>query len=100
MLVANIDKKYPASLLRDYFFYDMLYNDVNFGAGIDGADSMITVFQSTIPNKYLNNKLTETIAPWLTLKSGLDAPNFIAKKRDDVKVPLSDLKGKRVYIDV
>ncbi|GEM_PF-2454825 len=98
--LANIDKKYPASLLRDYFFYDMLYNDVNFGAGIDGADSMITVFQSTIPNKYLNNKLTETIAPWLTLKSGLDAPNFIAKKRDDVEVPLSDLKGKRVYIDV
>ena len=98
--LENIDKTNPASLLRDYCFFDMLDNDVNFGGGIDGADSMITVFKATVSNKYLNNKLDETVAPWLSLKSGLDAPNFIAKKRDDVEIPLSDLKGKRVYIDV
>ncbi len=98
--LANMDKTNPASLLRDYCFFDMVDSDVNFGGGIDGADSMITVFKETVSNKYLNNKLDETIEPWLTLKAGLDAPNFIAKKRDDVEVPLSDLKGKRVYIDV
>lgn len=98
--LVNMDKTNPGSLLRDYCFFDMVDSDVNFGGGIDGADSMITVFKATVSNKYLNNKLNETIEPWLRLKSGLDAPNFIAKKRDDVEVPLSDLKGKRVYIDV
>ena len=98
--LENVNKKYPASLLRDYCFYNTAANNINFGGGIDDSETIIANFKSTVTNKYLNNKLDETIAPWLTLKSGLEAPDFIAKKRDDVEVPLSALKGKKVYIDV
>ena len=61
---------------------------------------MIDDFKASVTNKYLLAKVDEYIAPWVNLKAGLVAPDFVAKKRDDEEVKLSSLKGKKVYIDV
>ena len=91
---------YGNTLLTDYTTLDYIYNNINFGGGIDDAGPMIDAFKSSVTNKYMLTKVDEYIEPWINLKSGLDAPDFVAKKRDDVEVPLSSLKGKKVYIDV
>lgn len=93
-------KLYGNSLLKDYTTLDNIYNNVNFGGGIDDAGPMIDTFKSTVTNKYMLAKVAEYVKPWVNLKSGLEAPNFVAKKRDDLEVQLSSLKGKKVYIDV
>lgn len=95
-----VQKAYPNTLFRDYCLYDAVYNNVNFGGGIDESDEMIADFKASVTNQYLTNKLEETIAPWLALKSGSEAPDFVVKNRTDGEVLLSSLKGKKVYIDV
>ena len=94
------EKKYGNTLLTDYCSLDNIYNNINFGGGIDDAEPMIEQFKASAKNQYMLTKLAEYVKPWANLKSGSDAPDFIAKKRDDVDVTLSSLKGKKVYIDV
>lgn len=99
-LLEKSKKIYPNSLLGEYSFYSMVSNSINYGDGIDGSADMIEEFRGSVNNTFLNNKLDKTIEPWLTLKAGLDAPDFKANTRDGEEVMLSDLKGKKVYIDV
>lgn len=98
--IEGVTQKYGASLMKDYAVFQLISNNINFGGGIDAATIMIANFKSSIPNQYLNYKLNETIAPWKHLKSGMAAPDFLAKKRNKEEVRLADLKGKKVYIDI
>lgn len=93
-------QKYGNTLLSNYSALENIFNNINFGGGIDGSGPMIEDFKASVTNKYMLSKVDEYIAPWINLKAGLDAPDFVAKKRDDVEVKLSSLKGKKVYIDV
>ncbi len=93
-------KKYGNTLLSSYSALENIFNNINFGGGIDGSGPMIDDFKASVTNKYMLTKVDEYIAPWINLKAGLAAPDFVAKKRDDVEVKLSSLKGKKVYIDV
>ncbi len=91
---------YPGSLLSDYCYMDLTAQEVNFGSGIDGAGEMIESFRSRVKNTYLNNKLNEAVEPWMDLKAGMEAPNFKAVTREGEDVTLSELQGKKVYVDV
>ncbi len=96
----KIKENFTNSLVGDYLYFHILDNIINFGKGIDGASAMVDDFQASVTNNYLNTKLNETIGPWLKLKAGLEAPDFVAATREGEQVMLSDLKGKKIYIDV
>jgi len=89
-----------SSLPAQFRSYDIIANQINFGDGLVAAEEMISTFRSKVPHKLLNQKLDEAIEPWIDLKAGLQAPDFIAMNRSGKDVKLSELKGKRVYIDV
>ena len=93
-------ESYPNSLLGAYCTYEMISNQINFGSGIDGSDEMVAAFRSSVSNNYLNAKMDQTLEPWMNLKAGLDAPDFVAFNTEGEEVKLSELKGKKVYIDV
>ncbi len=99
-ITKSLKESYPNSLVGDFCYFNIVDNVINFGNGIDGATAMIDDFKANVKNEYLNTKLDETISPWLSLRSGLEAPDFVADTRDGEQVMLSELKGKRVYIDV
>jgi len=80
--------------------YDLISNQINFGDGLVAAEDMIKNFRASVNHKWLNHKLDQTIEPWLHLKTGLEAPDFVAMNRSGKEIKLSELKGKRVYIDV
>lgn len=99
-LLKSATSAYPGTLMGQYCQYKTLEEYINFGNGIDLAGSEIEAFQANVSNRYLQQHLEKTITPWLGLKSGSDAPDFVVRNRADETVRLSDLKGKKVYIDV
>ncbi|MCB0707615.1 MAG: TlpA family protein disulfide reductase [Saprospiraceae bacterium] len=98
--LAKVKETYPNTLLGDYCALQTVSDQINYGSGIDGSDEMVEAFRASVSNKYLNDKLNQTLEPWVNLKSGMDAPDFSAFNRDGEPVKLSQLKGKKVYIDV
>lgn len=99
-VLKSAEEKFGNTLMGNLCFYNVLTNQINFGSGIDEAGPSIEKFKSKVTNKYFVQKLDQTIEPWLALKKGLDAPDFDAVNREGKPVKLSDLKGKKVYIDV
>ena len=100
---ASIDgakKLYGDSEVAKYCNLELLSNMINFGGGLDGATDMIDDFRAFSSNKYLNGKLDKTVEPWKDLVAGKSAPDFKAVTRDGKQVQLSELKGKKVYVDV
>lgn len=91
---------YPGTLVGDYVEYSALSEFINFGNGIDNAGAAITNFQERVTNSYLLNQLSSTIEPWLSLKAGEPAPDFLVQDREGNPIKLADLAGQRVYVDV
>lgn len=99
-VIASAKNAYGTSIMADYCSLQSISDQVNFGSGIDEASGLIDDFKTTVTNSVFNHKLEKLIEPWELLRSGLDAPDFVAKNRDGESVMLSDLKGKKVYIDI
>lgn len=99
-LLTSAQEAYPGTLVGDFAEYNMLTDYINFGNGIDNAGTEIAVFQERINNTYLLERLTATIEPWLALRAGEPAPDFLVEDRNGEEVRLADLAGQRVYIDV
>jgi len=93
-------KVYGNTPVGDYCTYRAVTDDVNYGSGIDGSTASVKAFKAATTNAYLLSKLDKTLAPWMNLKAGLAAPDFRAMNRAGEAVKLSDLKGKKVYVDV
>ena len=97
-------KKVPATfsipIVKHYFSFKALENQVSVGGGVDGLDEMLADFESKKPNSYFIKKLAGVISPWAKLKKGMPAPDFTGFDKGGKKMLLSELKGKRVYVDV
>lgn len=91
---------YGDSKAARYCNFDLLSSMINFGGGLDGATELISDFRSFAPEQYFNNKLDKVIEPWKDLVAGKVAPDFNAYNRSGEPVRLSELKGKKVYVDV
>ena len=98
-LLNKADSVYGSSLTGEYFAYDQVYSMINY-LSIDEVMPFVTAFKSSTKNKYLIERLDKKINPWLELASGKQAPDFKARTADKKEVSLSDLKGKKVYIDI
>jgi len=96
----RVSTTFSKSLVQDFFAFKALENQVSVGTGIDGIDEMLADFESKNPNTYFTKKLARVLSPWKNLKKGMPAPNFSGFAPDGEKILLSDLKGKRVYVDV
>lgn len=97
---AGTEKAYGNTLLGQYCNFRSLSNQINFGRGIDLNQKEIEDFNLNNKNKTLDKLLLRDIAPWLKLKSGMSAPDFIVQNTKGENVSLKDLKGKKIYIDV
>lgn len=91
---------YGQSLIAHYCNLQTITEIVNFGGGLDNAADLITAFRSATDNAYYSSNLDKTIEPWKDLVAGKQAPEFSAMTRDGETVKLSELKGKKVYVDV
>lgn len=99
-LLESAQNAYPGTLVGDFAEYYLLLDFINFGNGIDNASAEIAAFQERVTNTYMLDRLDATIEPWLALRAGEPAPDFLVENRDGEEVRLSDLAGERVYIDV
>ncbi len=101
---SAIYKKIPTTFsiptIQQFFAYKALENQVSVGTGIDGVEEMVADFKAKQPNAYFIKKLDALLTPWALLKKGMPAPDFTGFTQDGKKMLLSDLKGKRVYVDV
>lgn len=93
-------EKLGNGLTGQYRAYNIINNMISFGGELKDSEAMVDEFRQASSNKYLNDQLDKSIAPWLKLQAGMDAPNFEASTRDGEMVSLSDLKGKKIYVDV
>ncbi len=98
--MQSAKKTYGETLVGEYCYQKELLNQLNFGGGIDEVADVSNDFMATSKNNYLIASLEEQRVPWLKLRKELPAPNFTAFTRDGEEVSLSDLKGKRIYVDV
>ncbi len=97
---VNAQKAYGNTLMGLYCNYKTLSDQINFGSGIDLNQNAIEQFNTTNTNRTLNKLLNREIGPWLKIKSGMSAPDFIVQNRKGENVSLKDLKGKKIYIDI
>ncbi|MFD2098517.1 TlpA family protein disulfide reductase [Flagellimonas iocasae] len=96
----KLDSAFGTSKLNEYYTYQQLAQDVNFGSGFDANQEKIIAFNNNAQSEVLKTLLEKNNAPWEALKAGNKAPNFIGQTRDGHKVTLDSLKGKKVYVDV
>lgn len=96
----QVAKTFSHPLLQKYYRLTALQNQVNFGSGIDGVDPLLAKFQSEDLNAYFAKNVEATLKPWINLKRGMKAPDFVGTTRDGKTVKLSELQGKSVYVDV
>jgi thiol-disulfide isomerase/thioredoxin len=96
----STQKAYGNTLMGQYCSYRSLSNQINFGSGIDLNQNAIEQFNTNNTNKTITKLMLREIGPWLKLKSGMSAPDFIVQNREGEDVSLKDLKGKKIYIDV
>ena len=96
----RVPNTFSKSVVQNFFAFQALENQVSVGSGIDGIDEMVVDFKSKKPNAYFTKKLEGILSPWAKLRKGMPAPNFTGFTADGKKMLLSELKGKRVYVDV
>ena len=96
----RVSTTFSKSIVQDFFAFTSLENQVSVGSGIDGIDEMVSNFKSRKPNAYFTKKLDGILSPWAHLRKGMPAPDFTGYTTDGKKMLLSELKGKRVYVDV
>ncbi|MEL6657956.1 MAG: TlpA disulfide reductase family protein [Bacteroidota bacterium] len=99
-LLKSAQEAYPGTLVGDYAEYDQLTDFINFGSGLTHAEADVNAFQERVSNTYLLDRLTATVEPWLALKPGEPAPDFLVQDREGKEIRLADLAGQRVYVDV
>lgn len=99
-VLASLEGATNNELVKNFLHVRTISDMINFGPGIDEAASLLEDYNASYDNVYLKSELDKVVTPWLNLKSGMAAPNFKANTRDGKEVKLSDLKGKKVYVDV
>jgi len=92
-------EQYGNSKVTKYCNLITLINMISRG-GLDEVQELITDYRGFAKEGYFNEKLDEAIRPWAALISGKPAPDFKAVTRHGAHVQLSELKGKKVYVDV
>ena len=98
-VLTSADSVYGRSLTDDYFAYDQITTMVDY-LSIDEVLPFVTTFKNSTEDKFLVDRLDKKLSSWLELVSGKPAPDFKGMTPDGKEVSLSDLKGKKVYIDI
>ncbi len=98
--INTAKQTYGEELVAKYCIMEQLSSMINFSGGLDGTDNIIAEYKSYTDEAYLNKKLDKVMKPWKHLMSGKVAPDFKAITMAGEEIKLSDLRGKRIYVDV
>lgn len=98
--IESAKQAYGNTLVAKYCEYELINKMVNFGDDLDESVGLAKEFTSEIGENYFESKVTDLIAPWEPLLRGALAPNFSATTNKGEEVKLSQLKGKKVYVDI
>ena len=93
--IKALVRQNPASVVAGFVVANMLNPDEQFAF----ADSMTTVFKTTLPDSRYTKALTAKLDPLRATAVGVQAPEINLSAPDGKAVALSSLRGKYVLID-
>ena len=99
-LDKNGAELFGSSLAGSFVTVTNLINKINFGGGYDEVADEYAAFSEKETNPAFQQMIDGVVAPWKELVKGKDAPDFVGMGRDGKPVKVSELKGKKVYVDV
>jgi len=98
--IKSAQQLYGNSLVAKYCEYEVITKMINFGDDLDEGIGIAKEFGRGLVEKYFKSKIISLTEPWEGLLRGNPAPDFNAKTIEGKSVRLSDLKGKKVYLDI